>query len=413
MKRIALGLALFLNVGTVAKAVPVFGERMGDWASGGGELIQDGGNPWFIQNTKVVKYCTVFDDSNYHQSRLKSDLLVRRALDFWRREFATGQNIFNPRVEVATQVFLPMPCPSRLADVDMVFQFGFLDAEQLEYVKDPTRYAALTVRTDYNQQTLKGKGFIYVGADSGPQTFVGPGVVASPWTVTDGGVLYWTLVHELGHVFGLQHTTQRPEKLNVMAAGFVETIMKPGSAPWYRTDLVVNQTFDVLPTHGSVSGGDTCASPEMEYRLPMRRFLGIDPAWRCLEFRFLPNGIDVWAGPGGNSELTLVGTATIEDRRTRRGDNAFVLLRDAMRFYLPKEQTVFSDDQLSFPRKDYVAPPAFRIMDAVATYRSRDGQTVRQMTMSLDPTRDDPRGDDFKFGGMLDGKLYVNFREGI
>jgi hypothetical protein len=74
--------------------------------------------------------------------------------------------------------------------------------------------------------------------------------------------------------------------------------------------------------------------------------------------------------------------------------------------FLPPEQRVF-------PNARKVHTPSYYVTDVVATYKNVAGDIERQMSYTLDPRATDPLQDDLKIGGVLDGKLYVNFKEGI
>lgn len=378
---------------------------MADWASGGGELVQDAQNPWFIQNTPVVRYCTLYDGNYYHQSHDVTEQMLDRAIRFWTEEFRYGQTLFEPRVEVATQRFVHTDCLNGRQDVDIVFQFGFLDAEQLTFVKDPTRYAALAIRTDYDKVNLRGKGFVYVAADAGPYRFRGDGIVTSPWTYGDGSLLYWTLVHELGHVFGLRHTTQRGEAGNVMAGDFIETIMAAGTARAFALDRVVNSVFRIRSRNTDIPTME-CRLGPVPYLDALKEFFGIDPSWKCFGTKIVDDGLEIYAKPGRDASEpeVLIGTARVN--KPNGEEQSFTLVTDALHFWLPSEQLVF-------PGARRVYTPSYYVADSVATYRSVSGSVVRQMSFTLDPTKHDPLQDDLKIGGSLGDKLYINLKEGI
>ena len=383
-------LMLAITLCTISSAV------FAGWNSGGGELIQDAQNPWFIQNTSTVRYCTLFDKNQYHQTEVRSLALVKKAISFWKAEIKYGKSPFPRRIDVATQKFIHVPCSShRDKNVDVTFQFGFLDDEQLDYVKDASRYAALAIRTDYDKALLKGKGFVYIGADAGPYKFKGENTVESPWTLVDGGLLYWTLVHELGHVFGFGHSRQMGEKRNVMAHDFIEVMMRKEGAKQYKVDFQMNHVLKNRPRDGEIPVD--CNS--YDYMQPMRKFFGYDRNWNCYGFKLVDQGLEIHAGPSGG-EVRKIGTAHFTS-------SSFTLIRDAIHFWLPKEQKIFT------PSPFRVHTPGHYIEETVAIYRSADGSVTRQMSITLDPTKDSPMNDDLKIGGVLEGKLFVNFLEGI
>jgi hypothetical protein len=103
---------------------------MGAWSSGGGELVKDADNPWFLQNTKEVRYCIKVDRENFHVSEGAIDRSIHAALDYWKKEFAKA---FSPAgmVVLGTQKFLKTACSS---GTDLAFQFGHLNGELIERI---------------------------------------------------------------------------------------------------------------------------------------------------------------------------------------------------------------------------------------------------------------------------------------
>jgi len=186
----------------------------GGWGSSGGETFRDGHNPWFIQNTPVVKFCVKLDRSSFSADPATAERVVERALWYWIKEFKLAKDVMQTHfdVDVATQRFERVDCQS-YADpgVDLTFQFGYgtLDARQREYLDDPRKYVGIAVRTEYDEVNLRGKGFVYISSDVGPNRFDAETIGSSspfvdrPWSYE--GLLYRALAHELGHVFGIPH----------------------------------------------------------------------------------------------------------------------------------------------------------------------------------------------------------------
>ena len=364
----------------------------------------DNDNIRCIQNTRTVKYCTQYDLDHYHQTPEVTEGLIEKSIAFWKEEFRHGQSPFEPKIHVATQNFVNVPCPNNLKDVDIVFQFGFLDAVQQTYVKNVNRYAALAIRTEYDKVNLRGKGFVYIAADSGPMKFQGENTVENPWNVNDGALLYWTMVHELGHVFGLSHTKQKMTYfddygMNVMSASFIETIMNGPSANWYKLSTHANPVFS-LHYRLNESPAWICGGTN-HYAEKLREFFGVDSSWKCFGIKVMAKDLAVFATNFESSQDVLIGSATI-------GSQTSGLVDDAMHFWLPPEQKIFNEPILG----SRVHTPSFYVYDGVTTYQTVSGQIRRQMSYSLDPRKSSPLRDELKIGGILNGKLYIDLLNG-
>jgi hypothetical protein len=260
------------------------------WSSGGGELIKDLHNPWFVQNTKQVTYCIARDAEHFKlntEEGFPIETLVLDAVKYWKDEFKTAAN---PSVSgpdgftVATQDFVHVDCSQ---DPDISFQFGYLSPAQLAEMKklavDPKGFVSLAVRTDYDQVNLKGKGFVYLAADSGPLRPNTDEMLENPWAVGSGSFIYKVLVHELGHVFGVQHQS---DYLSVMAPEFPEAL--------------VRKPKDGLPVSGGYSyylprffqfaqSKDFWVCMNLEWHTAAIHFYGIPDGWKCYSRRFPQN----------------------------------------------------------------------------------------------------------------------------
>ena len=99
------------------------------WSSGGGELIKDANNPWFIQNTQQVRYCIRQDQAVFHVKPEQVEQGIAAAIGYWKNEFALTSRPMPGGIEVGTQEFKRVDCGD---NVELVFQFGYLDQEQLQ-----------------------------------------------------------------------------------------------------------------------------------------------------------------------------------------------------------------------------------------------------------------------------------------
>jgi hypothetical protein len=192
-------------------AVPPGTEQVpeGGATSGGGYVYGYKSNPWFLGNTKSVNYCIDMDESNFGPSREQANASITRAIGLWKTAFS-APGIF-PILEVepadalkiGQQEFNLVACDAE--SVDIRFQFGKLTETQRATLVKPTKYVASAVQTEYDEEQLRGKGFIYVGAEKGSLRPDADDLAEDFLSHHDNVVLDVILVHELGHVFGVPH----------------------------------------------------------------------------------------------------------------------------------------------------------------------------------------------------------------
>lgn len=195
---------------------PVIGEpaapsnqREGTITSSGGYVYGYQSNPWFLGNVKSVNYCIDMDEENFGPSREEANASIKRAVGLWKTAFS-APGIF-PKLEVTPtdvlklgqQEFNLVACDD--SSVDIHFQLGKLTDRQRATLGKPTDYVASAVQTDYDEEQLRGKGFIYVGSEKGELRPESDDLAEDFLSHNANIVLDWILIHELGHVFGLPH----------------------------------------------------------------------------------------------------------------------------------------------------------------------------------------------------------------
>ena len=374
-----------------------------EWSSGGGELIKDSQNPWFVQNTETVTYCIVIDTSVVGIDEDQADSTILDAISYWQTEFSysefSSSGDFMPEIKVATQDFKRIDCDLEQGIwADVTFQYGFLTSEQREFIGNVSKYAAMSVRTSYDRRSLRGRGFIYFAAESGPDSLSDPRFVENPWSRGDQDLLFWTTVHELGHVFGLPHNANDPAGLQVMSHRFVEHILTKDNADLFPRYLDPRQYFKLRPTHDR-SPEIICYVGSGPYFRIAKEFFGIDPSWECLGAQLTQSGLTIYAAesyldPNGMQKIGLI-----------REVDSFTLLDNSMLFWLPSEQEVF-------PGANWVFTPAYKVKDISGEYVSVCGSVVRPVGLTLDPRKNRPLFDDLKVSGELNGRFYSNIIEG-
>lgn len=220
-----------------ATAMSATALRAGGESSGGGLVIGDRGNPWFLENTENVRYCIITDTAHFSASVDESRAAITRALNYWQSALTSRPKI-QTQIRVGTQNFTEVPCDHEA--IDLHFVLGQLTAEQKKLLGNLKSTIGTTYRTSYDPINMKASGFVYVAPDSGPGT---PDVSLKQdfWGSDDNFRLDLVLMHELGHVFGLQHRATF-----LMNERFVETLAydsENGEAWKYLRDLWQGQGY--------------------------------------------------------------------------------------------------------------------------------------------------------------------------
>lgn len=312
----------------------------GGATSGGGELVADAHNPWFLQNTPVVKYCiTSSGDFGWDDDQgTKVDAAFRSAVAYWKEQMKLAEPYQKHRlpdgskITLGGQKFERTGCNDNM--VDLTLTLGVLNDQQLAFVKDPSRFAAITVRTNYDPEVLRGRGFIYISPDRGPRAFKGLNLVDNAWTLGEqNNLLRLTFIHELGHVFGVQHNDN--ESLNLMSSKFVESILHRNNYQNYLTvdkpDWLIQNYQD--PNSMMNAGFITCLKGELT--APIVKFLGINLAdGKCLRFDPYNDGENphrlygflIWQSTGTGADVRHLGSVLTElsDKSKIRVSNRIV-----------------------------------------------------------------------------------------
>jgi len=346
----------------------------GGWNSGGGELIGDSHNPWFLQNTSSVHYCIEIDEIGMGYGRPFVAPLIAKAFNYWKRQFALSpEGEF--RIHLGTQTFILDPSCSNRSDIR--FQFGILSPAQAKRIPDSTRYAGLTLRTAYDRQALRGQGIVYISPQTGKLAMTGLNMPALPWTATDGLAIYPVLLHELGHIFGLSHDSGN----NLMGEQFAESIltspMKPFIQPlFYDSEpdyIQFNQTIPFLNRLcvRSFSDGNS-VSPNL-----FSRYFAIKVTSGSCSYAYINQALQlvVVQSPKPGIELVL-GQAQL--RRLPES----IKRRTVARVFLPVGQAVFLS-----PRTTRSVVAATAEYDAVLTgqYVSNDRNVLRDVGIHVAP----------------------------
>lgn len=179
------------------------------------------GGAWFVGPEKTVRYCIEVDkdffrldeqlllDSSseartffairFVQIRNSPTKIVREAIDKWTTWVGTSGDYYYQKRRLATR-FIEVPCQP---GVDLKFYFGH-ETPEIESARREMRHPlAFAYETDVDYKLGWRKGYIWVSrAGSHPIEFSHR--FFPDWS--DEDQLFAIVLHEVGHVFGVDHT---------------------------------------------------------------------------------------------------------------------------------------------------------------------------------------------------------------
>jgi hypothetical protein len=238
------------------------------WSGSGGRLSNDGDNPWWVGNTTRIAYCIQTDARNFGIPIDRLQELVPKALGYWQRNLANafktwswddGNSVPAPENDIAMKVggqtFYEVPCTT---EHDLTFQFGVMSPEQIQKLGEfgaPQDYVGLAIRTDYDQLQMRGKGFVYIAPEYGELMPNLRDLQPRVWSANGEWRFMRVLIHELGHVFGIQHwdTTYAAtgEYGLLMSADYPEFLVKWGFEALYESMPLIPTDFFPYPFEDS------------------------------------------------------------------------------------------------------------------------------------------------------------------
>ncbi|WP_141735544.1 matrixin family metalloprotease [Oligoflexus tunisiensis] len=369
------------------------------WSSGGGGLFRDANNAWFVHNTDSVHYCISIDESQTSLSEEQVDRAFRKAVAYWQHEFSFT-NFATADVIISTQTFVKIPCPKDpAAPVDLVLQVGYLTAAQKQEIKSYATYASLAVRTQYDEKNLRARGFLYLAPEKSLSTIQGYELTEDPWSGHDQVLLYWTLVHELGHVFGLQHTGQTPSPRNIMSYGFVEFILQKRHLNLLRSNLGSKAFFQI---HAQPQNAPelNCYQTMTSTLQTLQMFFGLPQNWLCFGTWLRDQSLEIWTAPNVQQSMQPVRIGTIYFMQERKEG------RPAMTFWIPEAQTVIR-------KNDYPLLPSYVVRNIKGRYVHAQTGGERWLGLVLDPRQDSPLLNDLRIMTEFNGVYYMDLIKGF
>lgn len=322
----------FLAAVLLLSGISLAGE--GNGSSGGGHIYGDQINPWFLDNTHKATYCIQASDdfSLLPQARLEQS--VREALNFWITKFSEKKSSFRhangAEVKLATQDFVHTSCDSQ---TDIKFQFGFLTNSQIKSHASYKQSVGFAHRTHYDKVNMRGRGYIYIAGERGKFRPSSRNLRDRFWSNDNGQSLTLALVHELGHVFGIQDqfsVAPYPDT-DIMSAIFAEILTSRITS--YRVDQLQDYSPLGCVTYRHITTTTSYAGPG--FNKDLQEFLGTTNVEGVLSIRWLGNQIELSTGAGNISRS--LGVVNLSTHNAREVDQ-----RSLIKLWFPNEQRVFS-----------------------------------------------------------------------
>lgn len=317
----------------------------GNGSSGGGNIFGNQLNPWFLGNTKTVSYCVEISPEFSDVSRTRILELVSGSFNYWKKSFAsstgyTAEPTMGTNALLGTQEFVLQDKCDR--DTDITFQLGFLNEMQKKAIPNYKQLVGIAYRTSYDEVNLKGKGFIYIGAESGDFRPMANGMHPKPWSYGKNWTLSEVMKHELGHVFGLQDDYYEGFGLNLMGATFAEGAIKKQNVeilPRLMASMGLNEIPSTLGCNSRFEGRSIMiyGNTEVDDRLQeVLDHLEIHSLGKAYEMRSENNVMKLF--DTSKTSPALIGEVKLNTNDITEVDVSAVTL------YLTKKQKVFKKD---------------------------------------------------------------------
>lgn len=330
------------------------------WVSSGGEFFQYGKNPWFLRNINEVSYCVRVDNLGFSSDVTKVRDAIVEAFKYWREQLKVDKNEAG-MATVATQSFVEV---EDCANADLQFLMGYraLNTEQIRFLVDPRKYIGVTVRTEYDQVKLKGRGFVFISSDTGSEAYHNSGqLIQKAWSYPK--LLRYALMHELGHVFGLTHSGS-----GLMSEIFLDQLLYKRLFAFYLKQPMLS--YVAPPTSfEACSGLGVFNSKFFRLKKPAEclhfaKTESVTPAWKV----FLREKKD-----SSLQEIGLLQT-TWATARDQSAKPAFIV-------HLPPEQKVF--DATETLLNNYMMGPVIRDHSYKGFFRTLESAAVYEVYVDL------------------------------
>ncbi len=201
----------------------------GAWEISGAEERKDKHNPWFLGKMDVT-YCVIVNSNDFGNLPIEhASSIIDESIEYWQNQidksYRTDRFPFDLDgvLNLSTTNFIFEDKCNK--DTQIKFQFGHLTENQVknkEYFLKPDMLG-VSVRTDYDSQKLRGKGFVFIRPPRGHFSYNADKYYEDIWDIQDRMYLKFILTHEIGHLFGMhENRNNMPQQALVMSESIVE-----------------------------------------------------------------------------------------------------------------------------------------------------------------------------------------------
>lgn len=324
--------------------------------------------------------------------------MIQKSVTYWRTEFSQVQisqlpgplNQSLPKFQVIPEQWI---FQERCDDeTDIRFQFGVLSENQKKMMDDPRDYLGIAVRTHYDRQAMKAKGFVYFSPASGPLKFNADTLHADPWQLGSGHLLSTAIVHELGHVFGI--SDDPTSFFEIMSERFFEFSFAKDAAENYELFVAENGP----PKFGSFSESMHILETWCGLKLETVEFFALSSRSQCMNSKIVGGVLRLQVSDSFESEWHDLGSIKLIDQSQNAEYVPFLSV------WFPKEQKVFEFESEGEETGSQLMVLGMKPRHSLfkGEFKSQDGSYKRPVSVHISPAGF------IRINGFMNGEIYEN-----
>lgn len=175
----------------------------GGMTSSGGDFLTTENNPWFIGD-EPISFC--IEQGDFTREISSSEALIEEAINDWINNLKklnirpTPFSLPDGKKKSLGFNFIKTGCSAK---TDLRFLLGVSNSDVTNELKHLATYVvAFASKGITNDKTGRAQGFIWLAPDMGKHIYKGP--AQNSFWLQDAN-FFNVILHELGHVFGLEH----------------------------------------------------------------------------------------------------------------------------------------------------------------------------------------------------------------